>query len=111
VCRPKRVEQLRNTEIINSTTRSHLVVSLYENILKFHLNPLQVIPDVCSARLGKGKGKGTVNDFVHLPNMYPGVDSASKNEYQDIPGSDDGRCVKVTTLPPSCAECLEILEP
>jgi hypothetical protein len=37
--------------------------------------------------------------------------SASKNEYQDIPGGKDGRCVRVTTLPPSCAECLEILVP
>ena len=44
--------------------------------------------------------------------MCPGVDSASKkNEYQDIPGGKDGRWVRVTTLPPSCAECLEILEP
>jgi len=43
--------------------------------------------------------------------MCPGVDSASKNEYQDIPGGKDGQCVGVTTLPPSRAECLEILEP
>ena len=43
--------------------------------------------------------------------ICPGVDSASKNEYQDIPVGKDGRCVRVTTLPPSCAECLEILEP
>jgi hypothetical protein len=43
--------------------------------------------------------------------MCPGADSASKNEYQDIPGGKDGRCVRVTTLPRSCAECLEILEP
>jgi len=43
--------------------------------------------------------------------LCPGVDSASKNEYQDIPGGKDGRCVRVTTLPPSCTECLEILEP
>ena len=43
--------------------------------------------------------------------MRPGVDSASKNENQDIPGGKDGRCVRLTTLPPSCAECLEILEP
>ena len=43
--------------------------------------------------------------------VCPGVDSASKNDYQDIPGGKDGRCVKVTTLPLSCAECLEILEP
>jgi hypothetical protein len=35
--------------------------------------------------------------------MCPGVDSASKNEYQGIPGGKDGRCVRVTTLPPSCA--------
>jgi hypothetical protein len=33
--------------------------------------------------------------------MCPGVDSASKNEYQDTPGGKDGRCVRVTTLPPS----------
>jgi len=43
--------------------------------------------------------------------MCPGVDSASKNEYQDIPGGKDGRCLRVTTLPLSCAEYLEILEP
>jgi hypothetical protein len=39
--------------------------------------------------------------------MCPGVDSASKNEYQDIAGGKDVRCVRVTTLPSSCAECLE----
>ena len=38
--------------------------------------------------------------------MCPGVDSASKNEYQDTPGGKGGRCVRLTTLPPSCAECL-----
>ena len=30
MCRPKHAEQLRNTGIINSTTRSHLVGSFYE---------------------------------------------------------------------------------
>ena len=40
--------------------------------------------------------------------MCPGVDSASKNEYQDIPAVKGGRCVRLTTLPPSCAECLVI---
>jgi hypothetical protein len=33
--------------------------------------------------------------------MCPGVDSASKNEYQDTPGDEGGRGVRVTTLPPS----------
>ena len=47
---------------------------------------------------------------LHTPDIHnsPGVESASKNEYQDIPGGKGGRCVRVTTLPPSCAECLEI---
>jgi len=38
--------------------------SFYKSILKFHLNPLQVISDFCRPRLGKD----AVNDFVHLPN-------------------------------------------
>jgi hypothetical protein len=33
--------------------------------------------------------------------MCPRVDSASKNEYRELPGGKDGRCVRVTTLPPS----------
>ena len=37
-----------------------------------------------------------------------GIDSASKNEYQDIPGGKGGRCARVTNLSPSCAECLVI---
>jgi hypothetical protein len=30
----------------------------------------------------------------------PGVDSAFRNKYQDIPGGKDGRCLGLTTLPP-----------
>jgi hypothetical protein len=42
-----------------------------------------------------------------------GVDSASnRDEYQEYSfGGEGGRCVGLTTLPPSCANCLEILEP
>ena len=40
--------------------------------------------------------------------VCPWVDSASKNEYQDILGGKGGRCVRVTTVQPSCAECLVI---
>ena len=45
--------------------------------------------------------------------MALGVDSASnRNEYQEyfLVGKG-GRSVGLTTLPPSCAECLEIWEP
>ena len=47
------------------------------------------------------------------PHHGPGVDSASnRNEYQEyFLGGKGGRCVGLTTLPPSCADCLEIWEP
>ena len=49
-----------------------------------------------------------------LPHLYgPLVDSASyRNEYQEyFLGGKDGRCVGLTTLPPSRVEYLEIWEP
>jgi len=47
------------------------------------------------------------------PHYGPGVDSASnRNEYQEyFLWGKGGRCVGLTTLPPSCADCLEIWEP
>ena len=57
-------------------------------------------------------GRVTGDFFRSIRQVHmPGVDSASKNEYQDIPGGKGGRCIGVTTLPPSCAECLEVWEP
>ena len=46
------------------------------------------------------------------PHYGPGVDSASnRNECQEyFLGGKDGRCVGLTTLPPSGADCLEIWE-
>ena len=47
------------------------------------------------------------------PHYGPCVDSASnRNEYQEyfLVGKG-GWCVGLTTLPPSCADCLEIWEP
>ena len=36
--------------------------------------------------------------------LWPGVDSDSnRNGYQEFPGGKGGRCVRLTTLPPSCA--------
>jgi hypothetical protein len=53
-----------------------------------------------------------VSGFFHW-HYGPGVDSASNgNEYQEyFLGGKLGRCVGLTTLPPSCADCLEIWEP
>jgi len=51
---------------------------------------------------------------IMLPaSLLPRVDSvANRNEYQEyfLEGKE-GRCVGLTTLPPSCADCLEIWEP
>jgi hypothetical protein len=48
-----------------------------------------------------------------LEHYGPGVDSASnRNEYQEyFLGGKGGRRLRVTTLPPLCADCLEIYEP
>ena len=43
--------------------------------------------------------------------MYPGVDSASNNDYQDTPGAKDGRCVRLTTYNLHSAERHENPEP
>jgi hypothetical protein len=46
------------------------------------------------------------------PQYGPGVDSASEiKEYQEyFLGGKGGQCVGLTTLPPSCTDCLEIWE-
>ena len=48
-----------------------------------------------------------------MPHYGPGVDSASnRNMYQEhFLGGKDSRFVRLTILPPSCADCLEICEP
>jgi hypothetical protein len=51
--------------------------------------------------------------YFFRPHYGPGVDSVSnRNEYQEyFLGGKGGRCIGLTTLPSSCAECLEIWEP
>jgi len=44
---------------------------------------------------------------VDLGSTQPLTGMSTRN----ISGGKDGRCVGLTTLPPSCAHCLEILEP
>jgi len=47
------------------------------------------------------------------PHYGPGIDSAcSRNEYQEYFAlGKPGRCAGLTTLPPSYADCHEIMEP
>jgi len=69
-------------------------------------------------RVIAGSIPGGVTGIFHWlnpsgPTYSPGFDSASnRNEHQEYFLADKGgRCVGLTTLPPSCAECLEIWEP
>jgi hypothetical protein len=75
------------------------------------------VAQLVEALLYKPDGRGFDSRWCHWnfslayslrPRYGPGVDSASnRNEYQ---GGREGRCVGLTTLPPSCADCLEIWE-
>ena len=49
-----------------------------------------------------------------VPSRYNGyaIPACNRNDYQEyFLGSKGGRCVWLTTLPPSCADCREIWEP
>ena len=70
----------------------------------------------------KPEGRGFDSRWCHCnfsltetfrPHYGPGVDSASnRNEYREyFLGVKSGQCVGLTTLPPTCADCLEIWEP
>ena len=68
----------------------------------------------------KGRGfdfrlghRGFFMDLILPAALCPGVDSASNIcGYQKyFLGGKSGRCVGMTTLPPSCADCLEIWTP
>jgi len=53
-----------------------------------------------TSRKVPGSIPGAAGDFFPLASnssMCPGVDSASKSEYQDNPGGKGGRCVWLTT--------------
>jgi hypothetical protein len=67
----------------------------------------------------KPEGRGFDSRWCHWnfsltqsfrPHSGPGVDSASnRNGYQEyFLGGKGGRCVRLTTLPPSRADCLEM---
>ena len=65
------------------------VLQIGRSLVRFQLVSLEFFIDIKSFRSHYG----------------PGVDSASnRNEYQEhFLGSKGGRCVRLTTLPPSCA--------
>jgi hypothetical protein len=75
-------------------TNQHAVAQLIEAL---RYKPEGLIPD-------------GVTGIFHWPHCCPGVDSASnRNEYQEyFLWGKGGRCVGLTNLPPSCADCIKI---
>ena len=71
----------------------------------FLLRRLQVLCSCATSQWVPGSiPGGFTEDFFSGSfdnSMCPRVESASKNEYQDTPGAKGGRCVSVTTWPPS----------
>jgi len=72
-----------------------------------------------TSRKVAGSNRHGVTGIFHWqsfrPHYGPGVDSISnRNEYQEYflgwGGGEGSRCVGLTTLPPSCTNCLEIWE-
>ena len=76
------------------------------------------------AQCYKPEGRGFDSQWCHWnfsltssfrPHYSPGVDSAAnRNEYEEYflrGGFTGGWCVGLTTLTPSCVDCLEIREP
>jgi len=59
------------------------------------------------------KVAGLISDGVIPAAIWPWIDSASnRTKYRDyFLRVKDGRCVGLTTLPPSCATCLAIWKP
>jgi len=37
--------------------------------------------------------------------------ASNRNKYKEFPGGKGGRCERLTTLPPTCVDCLVIWEP
>ena len=80
------------------------------------------VPQLVEAPRYKPEGRGFYSRWCHWifsltysfrPHCGPGVDSVSnRNEYQVyFRECKGGRCVGLTTLPPSSADCLEFWEP
>jgi hypothetical protein len=102
----------------NTQKGTYITIRIY----KHNYTGTLLMAQLVEALLYKPKGSGFDSRWCHYnilftksfrPHYGPGVASASnRNEYQEyFLGGKVGRCVGLTTLPPSCADCLEIWEP
>ena len=114
---------LKSSSIRNAMgiCKQFILLVLY-NLYPYWIHLGHLVVQLVEALRNKPEGHGFDSWWFHWnfslnwsfrPHYDPGVDSASnRNEYQEyFMGGKGGRCVWLTTLPPSCAEWLEIWEP
>jgi hypothetical protein len=80
------------------------VLVIKTNKIKLYTEIIAVLSGIRTKHISSLCGKEA--EFL---DVKPG-DIYSK-QWTLVRGGKDGRCVELTTLPPSCADCLEILEP
>ena len=120
-------------DLLRRSRHSQLAFNFYQQLVEIFFAPLNTsqirqrsgghaVAQLVEVLRYKPEGRGFDSPWCHWnfsltqsfrPHYGPGVDSASnRNEYQEyfLEGKG-GRCVGLTTLPPSCADCLEIWEP
>jgi hypothetical protein len=109
----------RRLQVVRKQERGRFAAVRHSMAIEIEWRPetSSVCPEMTGV-FGGAVGSGTVLQAGKLwvrfrPHYGPGVDSVSnRNEYQDyFLGGKGGRCVGLTALPPSCADCLEVWEP
>ena len=89
-----------------------LLVMLYFSLYRRGAYTILVYPvaQLVESLLYMSEGRGFETRWQHYGTG--GESDSNRNEYKVyFMGSKDGRCVGLTTLPSSCADCLEIWDP
>ena len=119
---PPKVSYLVSVNMIRKPAKqqglgSRLVPLQYTYVEEFVLG--YAVTQLVEALRYKSEGRGFDSRCCHWnfssfrSHCGPGVDSVfNRNEYQEyFLGGKGGRCVGLTTLAPTCVDCLEMWEP
>jgi hypothetical protein len=96
------IDRRRRIFVVHRCAVDILVLLRYFAVLVYSWSPNSSARCSTSRKVpGSIPGRVTGEFFRGIRQVHvPGVDSAFRNEYQDIPGGKEGRCVGLTTLRP-----------